>query len=184
MRRIVLAVMAVVMMNISAMAQNDERKPVFNKDNSGMVERRTQRVVDALGLDKDQAAKLLELNKKYEGKIGGHSNRMLHFGPGPALPPDSMRRALPDSLASNYHGYGMHGKGHCGNVPDSCAMGCGKPDEGCGKCGKGCRGDEMKENREAYNLELKKILTAKQYEQYLIYETKNYKTDPVVNKKR
>ncbi len=65
MKKIVLAMAAALMMTASAMAQdnqNDERKRPTQEQ---MIQHRTDDMVKRYSLNEEQAAKLLELNKKY-----------------------------------------------------------------------------------------------------------------------
>lgn len=65
--------MALAMMTIAgagAMAQNDGVQRRGRMDRTEMIKKRTEFMVKKYGLNDEQAAKLLELNKKYDGKTG------------------------------------------------------------------------------------------------------------------
>ncbi len=77
MKKIVLAMATVIMMATSVMAQDAEQKGERRQFNpEEMIQKRTDETVKKYGLDKDQAAKLLDLNKKYAGRIGQRGGRM------------------------------------------------------------------------------------------------------------
>ena len=78
-KRIVLALVAMVTVSTAAVAQPDQpRRERPNK--TEMIKKRTDNMVQKYGLNEAQATKLLELNTKYADKMrpGGR-----HFGPRP-----------------------------------------------------------------------------------------------------
>lgn len=137
-------VMAVVMVAV-AFAQDNNHKHGNRPDPSQMAQKMTEMMVSRYGLNDTQKAGLLTLNKKYAGKMpmmggprGGH-------GPG-------MKGGRP----------GMKGGKPNGMRPDSTMQRPPRPsNEEMEKHRK-----EMDANRTAYNAELKKIMTKKQYKQY------------------
>lgn len=77
MKKIVLALAAALMMSTSMQAQeNNDNRERRQYDPEKMVEKRTEQTVKAYNLNEKQAAQLLELNKKYMGKMGHRPNRM------------------------------------------------------------------------------------------------------------
>ncbi|MBR1934110.1 MAG: DUF4890 domain-containing protein [Prevotella sp.] len=142
MKKIVLAIAAALTMSLSAMAQDAEQaqkgeRKQFNQ--TEMIQNRTKQTVEKYGLNEEQAAKLLELNTKYADKMGprgGGPRGMMGRG-GAARQGDRPQRQPTDSLQRQGR-RGMFG---------------GNP-------------EEMRKNFEAYDAELKTILTSEQYEAY------------------
>ncbi len=67
MKRYLLAIMAAFTMSSVVLAQETtERKPMSEEE---IIKHRTERMVKSYGLDDAQAAKLLELNKKFASKL-------------------------------------------------------------------------------------------------------------------
>lgn len=71
MKKLILALIAIMTMT-AAQAQNDrpQREGRRNFDPTEMAKKRTDDAVKKYGLNEEQAAKLLELNKKYAGQMG------------------------------------------------------------------------------------------------------------------
>ena len=99
MKKVVLTMIAAVAMSFSAMAQeqpqNDQRRQ-FNPEE--MAKNRTEEAVKKYGLNEDQAAKLLDLNKRFadklrpnrnirQGRPGGNRERRMEM-------PDSTRKEM------------------------------------------------------------------------------------------
>lgn len=129
-------VMAVAMFSV-AFAQNDNQKQGNRPDPAQMAQRMTEMMANHYGLDDSQKASLLKLNTEYAGKMP----RMR--GPHGGRP-------------------GMRG-GHQGGMrPDSTMVQRQRPSkEEMEK-----RFQEMKATQEAYNAEVKKIMTDSQYKQF------------------
>lgn len=73
MKRILFAMVALLVMSTTVMAQNrqrGERGQRGQMDRTEMVKRQTDRTVQDLGLSEEQAAALLKLNTEYSGKMG------------------------------------------------------------------------------------------------------------------
>ncbi len=139
MKKTIMTVMLALATCTLTFAQSeDNRKEPPSK--TEMIQHQTDRTVEALGLDSDQAAKLLELNTAYADKMpmGG--------GPG-----------------------GPRGPRPGGCCPESCNQGASesatKP-EPPSKEDMEAKMKEMQANREAYDKELQEILTADQYTKY------------------
>ena len=156
MKKTVLAIAAAVMMSATMMAQDDnqqsarrERKPV---DQSEMVQKRTDATVKAYGLNQEQAAKLLELNKQYAGKMGPRFGRP-GDRPGRGGRRDSVRMERPvkegQSVDRNHRPEGKRGGF-----------------------------EEMRKTMEAYDAELQKIMTEEQFKAYKADREKQMKNGP------
>ena len=151
MKKIVLTMIAVVAMSISAMAQDTTQvRRQFNPEQ--MAKMRTEATVQKYGLNEEQAKKLLDLNTRFADKIrpmrgmGGQPR-------GPRMGGDRNnrpQRMAPDSLRAR----GPRGGGQRGNF---------------GRFNR----EEMQKNMEAYNNELKTILTPEQFETYQKDEQQN-----------
>jgi len=147
MKKIVLTMIAAMAMSLSAMAQDAPQGPrQFNPEQ--MTKMRTDAVVQKYGLNEEQAKKLLDLNTRFAGKIRpmGMGQRGPRGGQGGQRMQgdrnDRPQRMAPDSLRANGHrGGGQRGNG-------------------------GFNREEMQKNMEAYNNELKTILTSEQFEAY------------------
>lgn len=148
MKKIVLTIIAVVAMSMSAMAQDTTQvRRQFNPEQ--MAKMRTEATVQKYGLNEEQAKKLLDLNTRFANKIrpmrgmGGQPR-------GPRMDGDRNnrpQRMAPDSLRAR----GPRGGGQRG----------------------GFNREEMQKNMEAYNNELKTILTPEQFEAYQKDEQQN-----------
>ena len=141
MKKIVLAVAAAIMMATSVMAQDAEKKQGERRqfDPSEMIQKRTDETVKKYGLNEEQAAKLLELNKKYAEQMRQRGPRMGRGNRGGR--PERMDRANRDSLKQ-------------------------KPMQRPDRQLKRERGPQGMNQMEGYEAELKTILTEKQYEAY------------------
>jgi len=150
MKKIVLAVIAAMTMSIgSATAQDvqngkqQERKRMNQKE---MIQKRTEETVKQYGLNEEQAGKLLELNKKYAGKLRGPQGRH----------PNNMR---PGGRPER----GFEGK--MTDMPKDSMKRQGPPQKIDGEQMKAAR-EEMRKNMEAYEAELQKIMSEEQYQAY------------------
>ena len=115
MKRIVLATAAALMITMGAMAQdepNGAMRPERRQMNqTEMIQHRTQRTVEQYGLTKEQGEKLLELNTKFAGKLGGprpgFQRGMRQGGPGRQgmhkhqANRDSLKREMPSAEEMN-----------------------------------------------------------------------------------
>jgi Spy/CpxP family protein refolding chaperone len=147
MKKVIIAFAALLTMSTVAMAQEGFQGENKGKkfDRTEMIQKRTDRMVKEFGLNETQAKKLLELNTEYAGKMGGPrmgrgGNRGPHNGEGND---STMHKRMP-----------MPPRDSLNNAP--------RPNkEEMEKHMK-----EMKTNREAYETELKKIMTDEQYKNY------------------
>lgn len=148
MKKLVLAMIAMVTMSLSAMAQDTAQvRRQFNPEQ--MAKMRTDAVVKKYGLNDDQAKKLLDLNTRFAGKIRPMGPMGGQRRGGQRMQGDRPQRMNPDSLRAQGQRRGQ------------------------GQRGGGFNREEMQKNMEAYNNELKSILTPEQYEAYQKDEQQN-----------
>ena len=147
MKKILLTIVAGMLMTANVMAQeaNQNRPERRQMDPKEMVKQRTNETVEKYKLSEEQAAKLLELNTKYMGKI-------------PMGPMAGMR------------GQGRRPQGQMGQMPQRPQRPQNDTVQGrrpqMGQMGQMGNREEMRKNMEAYNAELKTILTEEQYQAY------------------
>ncbi len=135
----IMAVVAALMMGSTVMAQDDNQKTKREGrqfDQTEMAQKRTEQMVKKYGLSKEQADKLLELNKKYTPQM--------RFGRG--------------ARGGNRSAQGVN--------DESAATKRQQPTEEQ-KARMESRRKEMQEQMQAYEAELKSILTPDQYTGYL-----------------
>jgi len=148
MKKLVLAMIAMVTMSLSAMAQDTAQvRRQFNPEQ--MAKMRTDAVVKKYGLNDDQAKKLLDLNTRFAGKIRPMGPMGGQRRGGQRMQGDRPQRMNPDSLRAQGQRRGQ------------------------GQRGGGFNREEMQKNMEDYNNELKSILTPEQYEAYQKDEQQN-----------
>ena len=148
MKKLVLTMIAMVTMSLSAMAQDTAQvRRQFNPEQ--MAKMRTDAVVKKYGLNDDQAKKLLDLNTRFAGKIRPMGPMGGQRRGGQRMQGDRPQRMNPDSLRAQGQRRGQ------------------------GQRGGGFNREEMQKNIEAYNNELKSILTPEQYEAYQKDEQQN-----------
>ncbi|UKK66728.1 DUF4890 domain-containing protein [Prevotella communis] len=148
MKKLVLTMIAMVTMSLSAMAQDTAQvRRQFNPEQ--MAKMRTDAVVKKYGLNDDQAKKLLDLNTRFAGKIRPMGPMGGQRRGGQRMQGDRPQRMNPDSLRAQGQRRGQ------------------------GQRGGGFNREEMQKNMEAYNNELKSILTPEQYEAYQKDEQQN-----------
>ena len=148
MKKLVLAMIAMVTMSLSAMAQDTAQvRRQFNPEQ--MAKMRTDAVVKKYGLNDDQAKKLLDLNTRFAGKIRPMGPMGGQRRGGQRMQGDRPQRMNPDSLRAQGQRRGQ------------------------GQRGGGFNREEMQKNMEDYNNELKAILTPEQYEAYQKDEQQN-----------
>ena len=164
-----LVIAAALMLSVSAFAQwgNGGGQGFQRPDEATMIQMRTDRMVQQLGLDETQAAKLLELNKKYPTAMMGG------FGRGPRMngPRDGQNVNQDEA---NQETTGKKAKKAKKNKKAEAETQV-EPQEG-GRPGMPPGMDEekikeMQSAAEAYENELKEILTEDQYKTY--QENKN-----------
>ena len=148
MKKLVLTMIAMVTMSLSAMAQDTAQvRRQFNPEQ--MAKMRTDAVVKKYGLNEEQAKKLLDLNTRFAGKIRPMGPMGGQRRGGQRMQGDRPQRMNPDSLRAQGQRRGQ------------------------GQRGGGFNREEMQKNMEAYNNELKAILTPEQYEAYQKNEQQN-----------
>ena len=144
MKRTILAIAAAMMMSASIMAQdnNEQQREPRRTDRTEMLKMRTEQMAKEYGLDEAQQKKLLEVNTQYADK-------------------------LPMMMM------GRRGGGPRGERPQAGQQRPQRPDSARQGGPRGERGqrpqwnrEEMQKNMEAYNAELKTIMTEEQYAAY------------------
>lgn len=148
MKKLVLTMIAMVTMSLSAMAQ-DTAQVRRQSNPEQMAKMRTDAVVKKYGLSEDQAKKLLDLNTRFAGKIRPMGPMGGQRRGGQRMQGNRPQRMNPDSLRAQGQRRGQ------------------------GQRGGGFNREEMQKNMEAYNNELKSILTPEQYEAYQKDEQQN-----------
>ena len=160
MKKMILAIAAALMMSITVTAQENatEQKPEMKRpDMTEMVKNRTDETVKKYGLNEEQAAKLLELNTKYMGKMGPRRGGPRREGVRGerGMRPDSMR--------------------HHRERPE------GEMKEATGKRERpDMKGDRegFRKQMEEYDAEMQKIMTEEQYKAYKADQEKHMKGGP------
>ena len=151
MKKSLFVIAAALLLSICAFAQENRRQGFERPDEATMLKMRTDRMARELGLDEAQTAKLLELNQKYPNTMMGP--RMGEQGrPGMGRPP---REGMNDQNATEENAPKKDRKAR-------------KAEE---KKAQEAQIKEMEAAMEAYENELKGILTDDQYKTY--QENKN-----------
>ena len=149
MKRITMALAATIMMSTAALAQNAQgNQPERRFDKTEMVKRQTERMVSEYGLNKEQADKLLQLNTSYADKLPRMRGQRGGRRGGPR--PEAGQRNRPD---------GNTGATQQAN-PDQ------QQRQRPSREQMEERMKEMRANMEAYNGELKQIMTDEQFAKY------------------
>lgn len=142
-----MAITAALVFSMSAMAQKGQR-PQGKFDKAEMVKNRTEQVVSKYGLNEQQAQQLLELNNKYADKMMPARG----FRPEGRNGRDRMRPNRPDSLQRPQKPERPEGND---TIRKHRPMNQGRQAMG-----------DMRQTMEAYNAELKNILTEEQFKAY------------------
>ena len=142
-----MAITAALVFSMSAMAQEGQR-PQGKFDKVEMVKNRTEQVVSKYGLNEQQAQQLLELNNKYADKMMPARG----FRPEGRNGRDRMRPNRPDSLQRPQKPERPEGND---TIRKHRPMNQGRQAMG-----------DMRQTMEAYNAELKNILTEEQFKAY------------------
>ena len=151
MKKTLFVIAAALLLSICAFAQENRRQGFERPDEATMLKMRTDRMARELGLDEAQTAKLLELNQKYPNTMMGP--RMGEQGrPGMGRPP---RDGMNDQNATEENAPKKDRKAR-------------KAEE---KKAQEAQIKEMEAAMEAYENELKGILTEEQFKTY--QENKN-----------
>lgn len=139
MKKTILALAMMTMISAGAAAQGSDRQGRRSIDRTELVKKRTDAMVKKYGLNEEQASKLLELNKKYDGTMGHRMAQRPGARPGGMRP----RPAGADSLKAR-------------TAPRKPA-----------KVGKAASGrSRMTESAAQYEKELEAIMTPDQYAAY------------------
>lgn len=162
MKKIVMTLVAAIMMGSAAMAQdNNSQQPKQGKkrNKTEMAQKRTDDMAQRYGLNQEQTAQLLKLNTEYADKMGPHrggprpaGGRRPRFGGGGMMPGGG--GMMPEGVEM------MPGGGDFGD------MGPVMDDEAKMRAARHKMREQMRANRQAYNAELKKILTDEQFQKY------------------
>lgn len=146
MKRMILTLMAAALVSMTALAQEEKQgqRPEPKFDKAEMVKHRTDKTVKRYNLNDKQAQQLLELNNKYADKMGPRPPHRGHMG-GPGRPPKDKG----------------DGKCQCPKPQKDGQRPAPPKDEKRAENHK-----KMKETMEAYDAELKKIMTAEQFKSY------------------
>ena len=142
MKKIVIALVAVMTMSLSVMAQDTTRvrRDFPRQSVEEMAKQRTDDAVKKYGLNEEQAQKLLDLNTRYFQKMGPMMMGGPRRGQGGPRPQMGERPQRPEGDTVQHQ-----------RRP--------RPEFGGNR-------EEMRKNREAYDTELKTILTDEQYKAY------------------
>lgn len=70
MKKIMMTMAAALIMTSAAMAQNENKDNTTKLSRTERIQKRTDATVKRYNLNEEQAKKLLELNTKYDGKMG------------------------------------------------------------------------------------------------------------------
>ena len=138
MKQLLMTIVAAVMFNSAAMAQDQEK----GKKKEEMAKHRTEKMVKDYDLNESQAAKLLELNTKYADKMRPH------HGPRGPHGPHGMKGQRPEPPKGDMKGERPE--------PPTKEM----------KAEMEKKRAEMEKEQKAYDAELQKILTPDQYKLY------------------
>jgi len=156
MKKIIFAIAAAVMMSSTMLAQENgtETRPERrHADRTEMTKKRTDETVQRYKLNEEQAAKLLELNTRFAGKMGPRGGQH-RFGrqQGPMTqkhdslkqkPQKEEMKAMPERRMDRRAGF-----------------------------------EQMRKNMEAYEAELQKIMTEEQFNAYKADREKRMKEGP------
>jgi len=163
MNKITLAIIAMMTMGsatICAQDENPEQRPQQRRqmDRTEMLKNRTERVAKEYGLDEEQTAKLLDLNTRYadklwQGRRGGPQMRDGRQRRGPR--PDTWQQA--QKLDTLQQAPRRDEAPQRGMMPNP---------------------EEMKKNMEAYEAELKEIMTEEQFAKWKADEEKRMQQGP------
>lgn len=164
MKRTVLAIAATMLMSASAMAQDDTQarrdRREFNPEQ--MIQKRTDDMVKTYGLNEEQAAKLLELNKKRSEQMQSmRQHRDLQ------MRPEGRQPMKKDSLNEGQRPQRFERDGM--KRPERARMENGSRDNGR---------MEMRKQMEQYDNALKEIMTEEQFNAYKSDQAKRMKDGP------
>jgi hypothetical protein len=148
MKKIAMAFATMIFMSTAVMAQNNGgQRPERQFDRAEMMKRQAEQMVTTYGLNQEQAEKLEKLNAEYADKLPMGMGMGMRGGRGGGQRP------------GGGGGFGNRPNGGGGNMgaPNGQRPSREQMEE---------RMKEMRANQEAYNGELKKIMTEEQYKKY------------------
>lgn len=153
MKKMMVAFIAMAMCaNVMAQEVNEQKQEPKPVDKEEMAQKRTDFMVEKYGLNEEQAAKLLELNKAHADKQR------------------PMRRDFRRPPMKKFEGKDLEEKEmapeEMDKVPEKMEKAPEKMDKPALKEKKPGMRDEMKKEREAYENELQKIMTEEQFSAY------------------
>lgn len=147
MKKTAMAFAAMIFMSTAAMAQNNGgQRPERQFDRAEMMKRQAEQMVSTYGLNQEQAEKLEKLNTEYADKLPFMGGMGMRGGRGGGQRPGG----------GGGFGNRPNGGGNMG-APNGQRPSREQMEE---------RMKEMRANQEAYNGELKKIMTEEQYKKY------------------
>jgi hypothetical protein len=149
MKKIAMAFATMIFMSTAVMAQNNGvQRPERQFDRAEMMKRQAEQMVTTYGLNQEQAEKLEKLNAEYADKLPMGMGMGMRGGRGGGQRP-----------GGGGGGFGNRPNGGGGNMgaPNGQRPSREQMEE---------RMKEMRANQEAYNGELKKIMTEEQYKKY------------------
>lgn len=161
MKKMAMAIIALMMTSASMLAQNDNQPAPANApqqmDPAQMVQQYTQQMVTTYGLNEDQARQLLQLNTEFADKMP----------PMMMAPRGGRYGQRPDSLRGRRGQRPQNGARMGGQRPQ-------RPDSARqGRFGGGQRGQrpmmkrqQMQQNMEAYQQQLEQIMTEEQFNRF------------------
>ena len=171
MKKTLIITATALMLCVGANAQEDgQRQRRERPDEATMLKERTDRMAKEYGLDEAQTAKLLELNQKYAGKMGPMMGGP--GGPGMGRPPRDAQKDEQATEDNTTKSSKKAKKSKKAKTTDNADTNSGENvQQGGGRPGGMPRMTEeqmkeMRANREAYEAELKGIMTEKQFETY------------------
>lgn len=142
MKKMMMALIAIMMLGANVMAQENNQEQVEQQerqrpDRTEMVKQRTEQMVKRYQLNETQAAQLLELNMRYADKMGPFMGRQRGFrGERQANRPQRRERRMEPVDSADQQ----------------------RP--------RGDRREEMRKTMEAYEKELQEIMTEEQFQAY------------------
>lgn len=139
MKKMIMALAAMMIVSTAAMAQNERPRGGKKIDRTEMAKKRTDAIVKKYDLNEEQAKKLLELNTKYMGQMhpgaGAGVGARGKIGPRKDMKRDTTMRKRVMPAKNN-------------------------------RMREGINRSEMRENMKKYDEELKSIMTEEQYSKY------------------
>lgn len=170
MKKMIMALAAAVMMSSTVLAQDNskERRREGKADRTEMVKKRTDETVKRYGLNEEQAAKLLDLNTRYAGKMAPRGPRFDgRQGQGKHNPDSMKQKKQRPQLQEEMEG----------QPKQELEQGAQQKERRHPGMRRG-NNEQMKKEMEAYDAELKQIMTEEQYKAYRADWEKRMKEGP------